>query len=136
MIPQKTFQLLWSFDLVYLATPYKLFPGGPEAAFVEAAKIHARLIGAGLAVYCPIAHTHPAATYGEMDAHDYAIWNKLNDVFIDRCDALVIATMVSWDISAGIAHEREQFERQKKPSYFLDPATMEISTSCPIAAQP
>lgn len=126
MIPQKTFQLLWSFDLVYLATPYKLFPGGPDAAFIEAARLQARLIEESIMVYCPITHTHPPATYGNMDPHDYNIWLKLSDVFIDRCDALVIATMASWENSSGIAHELERFQKQYKPWYYLDPVTMKI----------
>ena len=45
----------------YLATPYSKFPGGLDAAYVEACKAQALLIKAGVPVFCPISHTHGPA---------------------------------------------------------------------------
>ena len=59
---------LLRFDLVYLATPYSKFPGGIQAAFIDAACIAARLLRAGVKVYSPITHTHPIGRVGDHPA--------------------------------------------------------------------
>lgn len=107
--------------LVYVATPYSKYPGGIEAAFVEACRLTAKLVEAGVAAYSPIAHSHPIATRGRIDPYDYAIWLPLNDVIIQRCDALAVLMMDGWDTSYGVDLEVKAFRTAGKPVFFIKP---------------
>ena len=106
--------------LAYLATPYTRFPGGTEAAFLEASKLAARLLRAGIKVFSPIVHTHPIATFGALDPLDHAMWMALDVVMLSAADVLIVAHMPSWEESKGIAIEIEYFEKAGKPIFDLE----------------
>lgn len=110
--------------LIYLATTYRIHPEGIAVAYVEAAKLTARLIKDGHRVFSPIVHTHPIAVYGNMDAYSDA-WLDIDGWMMDVCDQLWIA---NWDgaltRSTGIAHERKEFEAQRKPIFVLNSETL------------
>lgn len=110
--------------LAYLATPYSKYPGGPPAAFVDASKLAAKLLVAGVRVYSPIAHTHPLAVYGNLDPLDHRLWLPFDEAMMAKADVLIVAHMVSWETSKGIAHEVEFFTRANKPIFDLDPVTL------------
>ena len=116
-----------AFGLVYLATPYGKYPYGIEAAFRDAAVLAARLLRAGMLVYSPIAHTHPIAIYGDIPPTDNSIWLPFDETMMRLAKTLVVAKMVSWEFSSGIAHEIKFFTEQAKPIYFLEPETLELS---------
>lgn len=122
---------LLRFDLVYLATPYSKFPGGIQAAFIDAACIAARLLRAGVKVYSPITHTHPIAILGMIDPLDHAIWLPFDQSMMNKADALCIAMMDSWEISKGIAHEIDYFLTHDKPIFHLDPTNLLITAPRP-----
>lgn len=110
--------------LAYLATPYSKYPGGIWPAFIDACRIAARLMQAGIKVYSPIAHTHPLAIFGEIDPLDHAIWLPFDEAMMNVADVLIIAHMRGWDESKGIAHEIEFFAEAGKPIFDLDPETL------------
>ena len=107
-------------QLSYLATPYSKFPRGLEAAFIEACKLTARLIETGLHVYSPIAHTHPVAIHGKLDAMDQNLWKDFDAAMLNVCRVLIVAHMDGWEESSGIAHEIEFFEKRNRPIFDLD----------------
>ena len=73
-----------------------------------------------MAIYSPIAHTHPIAVHTGMKLHDYEIWIPLDKMMLDRCDVLIVAHMPSWEISKGIKIEIEYFIEAGKPIYDLN----------------
>lgn len=111
--------------LCYLASPYSKFRGGDiEAAFIEASKIAAKLLLAGIKIYSPIAHTHPIAVHGGLDPLDLSIWLPFDEAMMSAASILIVAHMDGWDASKGVAHEIKFFETRGKPIYDLDPVTM------------
>jgi hypothetical protein len=110
--------------LAYLATPYRKYPGGPEAAFIAAAKLAALLSRAGIKVYSPIAHCHPSAVHAGLGLHDRSIWWPLDQAQLRSADVLIVAQLPTWEESHGMAEEIRFFEREGKPIYDLDPATL------------
>lgn len=112
-------------NLCYLASPYTKFRGGDiEAAFIEASKIAAKLLLAGIKIYSPIAHTHPIAVHGGLDPLDLSIWLPFDEAMMSAASVLIVARMDGWDTSKGVAHEIEFFETRGKPIYDLNPETM------------
>lgn len=110
--------------LAYLATPYSKYEPGIEQAFIDAAKLAALLLRAGMKVYSPIAHTHPLAVHGNIDPLDHAIWMPFDEAMMTAADVLLVAHMQGWQESFGIAHEIKFFEDAGKPIFDLDPKTL------------
>ncbi len=104
--------------LAYLATPYSKYKPGIEQAFIDAAKLAALLMRAGVNVYSPITHTHP------IDPFDHAIWMPFDEAMMTAADVLLVAHMQGWQESFGIAHEIKFFEDAGKPIFDLDPQTL------------
>ncbi len=121
---------LKKYELIYVGTPYSKYPGGIEEAFKDACKLTARLMGEGLKVYSPIAHTHPLAIYGELDPLDHAIWLPFDAAMMHKSDAMIVAMMSGWESSFGIRHEIQTFVEAYKPIIFLSPNDL----SCEAAA--
>jgi hypothetical protein len=117
---------LKKYGLIYVGTPYSKYPGGIEPAFVDAAKLTARLMSEGLKVYSPIAHTHPLAIYGGLDPFDHSIWLPFDGAMMNKSDAILVAMMAGWEASLGIRHEIQVFIEADKPVYFLDPADLGV----------
>lgn len=112
---------LRTFRLVYISTPYSLYVDGIEAAFIDSCKVTARLISAGVKAYSPIAHTHPVAIHGGLDALDHGFWLSFNETMMDAADACAVAMMSGWHYSKGIDHEIAFFRARGKPVIFIDP---------------
>lgn len=98
----------------YLASPYTKFARGQEAAFYEAAEAAAKLMAAGLVVYSPIAHSHPVATYGGLDALDGAFWLRQNQPMMEKMDGLIVLKLPGWKESEGVQIEIDFFRRERK----------------------
>ena len=113
--------------LIYLATPYSKYESGLSMAFVDAARLTARLLKEGYKVYSPIAHTHPIAVYGNVDPYDHDIWMPFDQAMMDVSDILVIATFPGWEKSKGISIEIEVFKKAGKTICFLDPNDLMFS---------
>lgn len=104
----------------YLATPYSKYPGGIEAAFIEACNCSAWLIRQGVRVFCPISHTHPIAIHGSIDPHDHAIWLPADKPFMDGARGIVTAMMPTWQDSYGIKQEIAEFKRTGRIRYYMN----------------
>lgn len=112
---------LRSCGLVYLGTPYTKFPDGIEAAWVEACRLTARLMKAGVKVHSPIAATHGVAIHGGIEPLDHSIWLPFDEVMMAVCDVCLVAEMEGWQRSFGVAHEIAWFTAANKPVIYLDP---------------
>lgn len=127
VLPQRrSLHSLRLYSLVYLATPYTKYRGGIELAFKDAAALAGRLLLSGVKVYCPIAHTHPIAECAGLDPLDHELWLAADAPFMHAAQALLVAEMDGWQVSKGIAHEMEFFQKVGKPFYFIDPNTLEV----------
>lgn len=114
--------------LVYVATPFTLFPGGPEWAFVQASQLTARLVQMGVRAFSPIVHSFPLAKHGGIDPLDGAFWLAADKPFMGACDVLAVGALPTWEKSTGIKIEVETFLNAGKPVYHLDPVTLEVTT--------
>lgn len=110
--------------LAYLASPYTNYPDSIEIAFRDVSRIAGKLLLAGIHVYSPIAHCHPLAIHGEIDALDRDFWLQYQEIMMARCDVLIVAEMRSWQESIGIQHEIAFFARAKRTIFQLNPVSM------------
>ncbi len=131
MAPMKGYPMnlhdLASYDLIYLASPYSKYPTGIEQAFEDISRIAARLLVKGLKVYSPIAHTHPIAMHGNLDAFDHSIWLPFDQAIMKACSAMAVATMETWEQSFGIGEEIKFFKLATKPIFYIDPETLAVT---------
>jgi len=115
---------LKEYGLIYLASPYRLYPRGPEMAFIDVCRLSSRLIDMGIGIYSPIAHCHAIAHHGKMDPYNSDFWVKFHQTFIIKSDALLVAEMDSWDQSYGVAEEISIFHAANKPRFHINPETL------------
>ena len=121
-----TLLALTKFPLVYLGTPYTKYKDGIEAAFMDAARLAAIMLSAGVKVYSPIAHTHPLAVHGNLDPLDHEIWLPFDRAMMEACAAMVVGMLPGWNESYGVQHEINVFRVAGKPVHFLDPERLTI----------
>lgn len=116
---------LKKFPLIYLASPYTKYPAGLDEAAKEIGRIAANLLLAGVHAYSPIAYGHELSRHG-VDPLDVNIWHGFNDTQLEKSDAIVIARMVGWQTSDGVAREMKFAEDRRRPLYFIHPDTLEV----------
>jgi hypothetical protein len=124
MTPKMGADALLDFDLVYVATPYRKYTGGLEAAYEAAGAVAGELSRLGVSVFCPITHSHSIAQHSGLDPTDNDLWMRINKKVAPVCDAIVVARLDGWEHSDGIAEEIVLFAG--KPIFHIDPVTMEI----------
>lgn len=117
---------LRKFNLIYLASPYTLYPKGLSAAFEDITELAGKLVKEGLPVFAPITYGHPLTTHGAVPVMDERLWYRLNDAFLCKCDCLLVARMVGHQSSKGVKREIEYFERVGHPVFFIHPETLEV----------
>lgn len=78
-------------------------------------------IKAGIPVFCPIAHSHPIAVHGAVDAFDHDIWRPADRPMMNAAVGLIVVRMESWEQSRGIAMEIEAFRAAGKPIVYTEP---------------
>lgn len=100
-------------SLYYLASPYSKYPGGTAAAFAEVCRISAKLVSQGWKVFSPIAHSHPIATFGGLDALSHELWLGLDVAFLARCDGMIVVQMDGWQESYGVQWEINWWRQHK-----------------------
>jgi hypothetical protein len=118
---------LRSYKLVYIASPYSVYPGGLERAFITVTQLAADLLRANVRLFCPITMAHPIAMHGRIDPVDHAIWLPAMAPFMDACDAMLIAEMRGWDESYGVREEIKVFRAAGKPLWRIAPITLRIT---------
>ena len=108
--------------LVYLASPYS-HPEKEvrEARFRAVSRYAARLAKEGIPVFCPIAHSHPWAEYGELDDVDHDFWMRVDEPFILLCTELWVLQLPGWEESRGVQAEVERFRQARKPVVYRIP---------------
>lgn len=112
----------------YLGSPYSKYPGGIHAAFDAVCEIAARFAREGVAVYSPIAHTHPIASAGNIDPYDHSIWLPFDKPMMVHAHGLIVAQLEGWSSSIGLQAEIAFFTSVKRRILYLDPADTELAT--------
>lgn len=110
----------------YLATPYSRYEAGLERAHEDACIQAALLIRAGVAVFCPIAHSHPIAKVGGIDPLDHAIWLPVDEPMMAAAFGLIVCKLQGWSESIGVAHEIERFKRDGKSIVMMEPGIVPL----------
>lgn len=105
---------------IYVATPYSKYHLGHTLAYIHAAKATAKLQQMGFVALSPIAHSHPVAVFGNIDAMDWEHWQKQNEPLMRAAAALVVVQMPGWDESVGVLAEIEHFIAADKPVVFWE----------------
>lgn len=101
--------------LVYVSTPYTLYPFGLSAAAYDAKRHTAHLIRMGIVAISPIAHGHEVARVGGLDPIGLDLWMAQNQPLMEACSAMVAVHLPGWKESRGMAHEAEHFTSVGKP---------------------
>lgn len=113
-------------DFWYLASPYSKYEHGIDAAWRRICGVAGNLIQAGVPVYSPIAHTHPIAIYAHMDPFKHDIWLPADEPLMRAASGLLVCMMGGWKESYGIGVEIAEFQRWKKPIYYLTHPDLEV----------
>lgn len=79
----------------------------------------AALVHAGHVVFSPIVHSHPLAEHGLPNT--WAFWRKQDEVYLERCDMLVVLMLDGWQESIGVRGEIEIAKELGKPTVYLEP---------------
>jgi hypothetical protein len=106
-------------SFIYVATPFRSYPGGMEEAFRAAARFTAHLVDQGVEVYSPIAHTWPIAQHTRCAGPNSDFWLVRQKPFLRAARGLIVAMMPGWDTSEGIKFERNWFEAAQKPEWLM-----------------
>jgi hypothetical protein len=118
--------VLRQYRLVYLATPYRKYPGGLQVACEAAADVAARLYRNGVKVLPPIPCTHLMAKHSSLNPTDNSLWWPLNRAYLSVCDALAVVELETWRESDGIRDEIEEFKQAQKPIYYINPNSLMV----------
>ncbi len=105
----------------YLGSPYSKYPRGLTAAHWDVCREAGRLIAAGVAVYSPIAHTHPIAMLSKIDPLDHGIWLPADQPLMEAAKGLIVLKMDGWSRSKGLIHETKFFASMDRPIVYMEP---------------
>jgi nucleoside 2-deoxyribosyltransferase len=116
--------------VLYLASPYSHPNAGVrQHRFEEACRAAAALLRAGVAVFSPIAHSHPIARFGVPTSWDY--WSRLDREFLARCDVLAVLTLAGWRESVGVQAEIALAYKLGMPIVYVAPNDVEMEGARP-----
>lgn len=115
-----------AYPFVYLATPYRAYPDGLDAAAEAAARLAGWLVDHGLEVYSPICHGHAIERYVTVADPRSDFWLDRQRPFMAAAKGLLIGCLAGWGLSQGIKRERDYFARAGKPEFRLNPVHPEI----------
>ncbi len=83
----------------------------------------------GHIVFCPIAHSHPLVEHGLPTG--WAFWERWDQAFLERCDAVVVLMLDGWESSVGVQAEIRIGTELGKPISYRAP---EAATGSPTLA--
>ena len=103
----------------YLASPYS----DPDPAvrlqrFEAVCKVAAVLMGYGVYVFSPIAHTHSIAMAGELPL-GWDFWERYDREMIAACDEVLVLCLEGYNKSRGVQAEIAIAEELDIPVRFL-----------------
>ena len=107
--------------LIYLASPYS----HPDKTVMHdrfdiVCHVAAKLMGDGVHLYCPIAHTHPIAVRGRLPRGLGLLGAVRPETACSLSGALVV-TMDGWQDSKGVAAELKIAGELGLPVKYLEP---------------
>lgn len=108
--------------MIYLASPYS--HPDPEVRrdrFLAVCSAAARLIYNGHRVFSPVAHSHPIAMTGHVDAMAHKLWLDWSLDMLGRCDVLWVLKIPGWDQSKGVCMEIEAAMKAGKQVEYVAP---------------
>lgn len=109
----------------YLASPYAKYPLGREAAFQLACRTAGGLMQDGVAVFSPIAHSHPVAEACSYLPDSHEFWVEQVDLPMMRAAiGIIVLRADGWQESKGMTWEIGWFKAQGKPVVPMDPGTV------------
>lgn len=104
--------------MIYLASPYSHpDPVVREERFRAACRATAALLRAGEVVFSPIVHSHPLVGFTLPTA--WAFWERIDRVYLERCDEVVVLMLDGWNESVGVREEIGIARRAGKRVRFL-----------------
>ena len=114
-------------SFAYLASPYTN-PDNPtdrlycEQRFAEACAGAAKLMATGMAIFCPIAHSHPVAAYLPTEQRcSHQFWLAQDFAILDMADKLIVLKLFQWERSYGIKQEIIFANKHDIPVLYIDP---------------
>jgi len=109
-------------DLVYLAQPYSHpDPQVKEERYHQSCIAAARLMGAGMAVFSPIAHSHSIEVHGMDKVESGDFWLQQDFAVLKHCKAMIILMLPGWNKSHGVAEETGFAKDHNIPIYLMEP---------------
>jgi hypothetical protein len=106
----------------YLGSEYTLFDGGIEMAARLACRAAGFLMSKGIAIFSPIAHSHPIAAVAGLNPLDHALWMSIDRPIMEAAEGLIVVRSPGWKLSRGLAEEIAFFRDNGAPVYGYDPA--------------
>lgn len=111
-------------DYWYLSTPYTRYRYGHDAAYHAACKVAARLVNAGISIFCPIAHSRGISPHLKADNH--VTWMEVDRPLMRASYGLVVVRLSGWQDSRGVGEELDYFTAAAKPIEYIDPLPQEV----------
>ena len=91
--------------MIYLASPYSHpLAEMRQRRFEAVCKAAAKLMGMGLHVFSPIAHTHPIALAGDLPK-DWDYWEQYDRAMLKACSKVIVLQLPGWQDSKGVTAE-------------------------------
>lgn len=107
---------------VYLASPYShKNPLIRAERFDAACKAAAKLMQSGMAVFSPIAHSHPIEQHFGGKIEGLEFWMKQDIPLLASAARLMVLTLDGWEASRGVAAELEYARKNGIPISFVEP---------------
>ncbi len=103
----------------YLATPYRAYPGGKQAAFEAVTEQAALLLKARIPVFAPIVHSHPID--GILNEKEENIYLWLDGYFMKAAEGIIVCELAGWDKSEGVDYEIRTFKNMNKQIIHMTP---------------
>ena len=112
----------------YLASPYRAYPDGPEAAWACSENATRKLVATRIPVFCPILHTHRIADAAPPSISDeMSFWLIQDRPLLLASSGLILLTARGWQDSEGMRIERKIAEEAGLPTFYWDGASTTIA---------
>lgn len=107
-------------ELVYLATPYSHEDESVRLKRFDVVNtVAADLMKEGKVVFSPISHSHTIAVENDLPT-DWDYWKQSCEVFVTRCDRLMVLCVDGWKISTGVQEEIKIAEQHNIPIEYIN----------------
>lgn len=109
-------------EYIYLASPYSHHEESVrEERFRAACKKASEYISNGIAVFCPIAHTHHIADHMDESARmDFELWMEADLPLVHHAKEVHVLRLEGWEHSRGIRREIEYARERGIPVVYID----------------